>query len=148
MGEIGEKMQISGKELGLESLGITDIDQIYRNLSIDELIDETVNNNEGIIGANGASIVDTGKYTGRSPKDKYIVDEPSSTDNIWWGPVNKKIDETISLTRLNGKKGTSKSVPIRAPKTLIPVASLSAHPASQTKLLDRQTSRVPLYVHQ
>ena len=88
-------MQISGKELGLESLGITDIDQIYRNLSIDELIDETVNNNEGIIGANGASIVDTGKYTGRSPKDKYIVDEPSSTDNIWWGPVNKKLDETI-----------------------------------------------------
>ena len=88
-------MRISGKELGLESLGITDIDQIYRNLSIDELIDETVNNNEGIIGANGASIVDTGKYTGRSPKDKYIVDEPSSTDNIWWGPVNKKIDETI-----------------------------------------------------
>ena len=50
-------MRISGKELGLESLGITDIDQIYRNLSIDELIDETVNNNEGIIGANGASIV-------------------------------------------------------------------------------------------
>lgn len=88
-------MRISGKELGLESLGITDIDQIYRNLSIDELIDETVNNNEGIIGANGASIVDTGKYTGRSPKDKYIVDEPSSTDNIWWGPVNKKIDEAI-----------------------------------------------------
>ena len=88
-------MRISGKELGLESLGITDIDQIYRNLSIDELIDETVNNNEGIIGANGASIVDTGKYTGRSPKDKYIVDEPSSNDNIWWGPVNKKIDEAI-----------------------------------------------------
>ena len=88
-------MQISGKELGLESLGITEIDQIYRNLSIDELIDETVNNNEGIIGANGASIVDTGKYTGRSPKDKYIVDEPSSTDKISWGPVNKKIDEAI-----------------------------------------------------
>ena len=48
MGEIGEKMQISGKELGLDSLGITDLDQVYRNLSIDELIDETVNNNEGI----------------------------------------------------------------------------------------------------
>ena len=88
-------MKISGKELGLDSLGITELNEVHRNLSIDELIEETVINNEGIIGANGASIVDTGKYTGRSPKDKYIVGEPSSSDNIWWGPVNQKLDESI-----------------------------------------------------
>ena len=88
-------MKISGKELGLDSLGITELNEVHRNLSIDELIEETVINNEGIIGANGASIVDTGKYTGRSPKDKYIVGEPSSSDNIWWGPVNQKLDENI-----------------------------------------------------
>ena len=88
-------MKISGKELGLDSLGITELNEVHRNLSIDKLIEETVINNEGIIGANGASIVDTGKYTGRSPKDKYIVGEPSSSDNIWWGPVNQKLDESI-----------------------------------------------------
>jgi phosphoenolpyruvate carboxykinase (ATP) len=43
----------------------------------------------------GAAMVDTGIYTGRSPKDKYIVDEPSSNGNIWWGPVNQKISENI-----------------------------------------------------
>ena len=40
-------------------------------------------------------MVDTGKYTGRSPKDKYIVDEDSSNNNIWWGDVNQKISEEI-----------------------------------------------------
>ena len=80
MGKIGGKMLISGKELGLDVLGLTELDQIHRNLSIDNLIEETVANSEGIVGANGASIVDTGKYTGRSPKDKYIVDEPSSSE--------------------------------------------------------------------
>ena len=88
-------MIINGNELGLDNLGLTNLSSIHRNLSIDDLIEETVSNNEGIVGANGASIVDTGKYTGRSPKDKYIVDEPSSTDELWWGPVNKKLDEKI-----------------------------------------------------
>ena len=59
MGEIGGKMLISGNELGLDVLGLTELDQIHRNLSIDDLIEETVANNEGIVGANGASIVDT-----------------------------------------------------------------------------------------
>ena len=88
-------MLMNGNELGLDVLGLTELGQIHRNLSIDDLIEETVANNEGIVGANGASIVDTGKYTGRSPKDKYIVDEPSSTDELWWGPVNQKLDEKI-----------------------------------------------------
>ena len=88
-------MTISGKELGLDVFGLTGLNQVHRNLSIDDLIEETVANKEGVVGSNGASIVDTGKYTGRSPKDKYIVDEPSSTDQLWWGPVNQKLDEKI-----------------------------------------------------
>mmetsp|Transcript_27337 Transcript_27337/g.88303 ORF Transcript_27337/g.88303 Transcript_27337/m.88303 type:complete len:599 (+) Transcript_27337:65-1861(+) len=43
--------------------------------------------------SSGAMAVDTGKYTGRSPKDKYFVDEPSSRDKIWWGDVNQKLSE-------------------------------------------------------
>ena len=88
-------MLVSGKELGLEILGITDVETVHRNLPVERLIEETVINGEGAVGPRGATIVDTGKYTGRSPKDKYIVDEPTSTDNLWWGPVNRKVDEVI-----------------------------------------------------
>ena len=88
-------MIVTGKELDLESLGLNKVDKVHRNLSIENLIEETVKNGEGIIGPKGATIVDTGQFTGRSPKDKYIVDEPSSSDKVWWGPVNKKIDESI-----------------------------------------------------
>ncbi len=88
-------MIITGRELNLESLGLHNINQVHRNLSVESLIEETVKNGEGIIGPRGATIVDTGKFTGRSPKDKYIVDESSSSDKIWWGSVNKKIDEKI-----------------------------------------------------
>ena len=44
---------------------------------------------------NGAVMVDTGEYTGRSQKDKYFVVEPISEDKLWWGPVNSKIDAPI-----------------------------------------------------
>ncbi|MEC9007555.1 MAG: phosphoenolpyruvate carboxykinase (ATP) [Candidatus Neomarinimicrobiota bacterium] len=88
-------MITTGKELQLDNLGLNQIDKVYRNLSVENLIEETVKNGEGIIGPRGATIVDTGKFTGRSPKDKYIVDEVSSSDKIWWGSVNKKIDESI-----------------------------------------------------
>ncbi len=88
-------MLIASNDLGLDTLGITGVEEVHRNLSIDRLIEETVHNGEGVIGPRGCTIVDTGKYTGRSPKDKYIVDEPTSTDELWWGPVNRKIDEAI-----------------------------------------------------
>ena len=88
-------MITTGKELQLESLGLNQINEVHRNLAVESLIEETVKNGEGIIGPRGVSIVDTGKFTGRSPKDKYIVDEASSSDKIWWGSVNKKIDESI-----------------------------------------------------
>ena len=81
-------------EIGIElkDLGLED-QSVYRNLTVGELVDDIVANNEGIIGLRGAAMVDTGIYTGRSPKDKYFVDEPSSNSDIWWGPVNQKISE-------------------------------------------------------
>ena len=88
-------MKVNGNELGLDQLGLIDLKNVYRNLSIPELVDDIVINGEGLIGMRGAAMVDTGIYTGRSPKDKYIVDEPSSNGNIWWGPVNQKISENI-----------------------------------------------------
>jgi phosphoenolpyruvate carboxykinase (ATP) len=63
------------------------------NLPSAELYEEAVRNGEGIISAHGALVVRTGKHTGRSPLDKFIVDEPTSTDKIWWGQVNHAISE-------------------------------------------------------
>jgi len=88
-------MKVNGNELGLDQLGLIDLENVYRNLSVPELVDDIVVNGEGLIGMRGAAMVDTGIYTGRSPKDKYIVDEPSSNGNIWWGSVNQKISENI-----------------------------------------------------
>ena len=73
-------MKVNGNDLGLESLGLSDLKNIYRNLSVSELVDDIVNNNEGLIGLRGAAMVDTGIYTGRSPQDKYIVDEDFYSD--------------------------------------------------------------------
>ena len=89
---------MNGNDLGLNQLGLTNLTNVHRNLPVKELVDDIVNNGEGVIGLRGAAMVDTGIYTGRSPKDKYIVDEPSSNDKIWWGPVNRKISEDIFNT--------------------------------------------------
>ena len=64
-----------------------------RNLHIDDLVKDAVGNNEGVIGLNGALMVDTGEFSGRIPNDKFIVDESSSNENIWWGEVNQKLSE-------------------------------------------------------
>ncbi len=86
------KMKTNEIGIELKELGLKD-QSVYRNLKVGELVDDIVANNEGLIGLRGAAMVDTGIYTGRSPNDKYIVDEPSSNSDIWWGPVNQKLSE-------------------------------------------------------
>ncbi len=82
-------------ELKLNKVGMDIKGTVLRNLSMERLVEEEVLNEEAHISMNGATMVDTGSYTGRSPNDKYFVDEPSSSDNLWWGPVNKKVKEEI-----------------------------------------------------
>ena len=76
----------------LEHLKIKNRNYI-RNASADILIDNAVNSNEGVIGHNGALMVDTGEFSGRIPKDKFIVEEDFSSHNIWWGDINHPISE-------------------------------------------------------
>ena len=83
------------KKLDLDKLGFKSLTNIFRNLPIERIVEEGLLNGETKMAMNGATIVDTGEYTGRSPKDKYFVVEPSSKDKLWWGPVNAKVDSSI-----------------------------------------------------
>ncbi|WP_084054419.1 phosphoenolpyruvate carboxykinase (ATP) [Desulfonispora thiosulfatigenes] len=75
----------------LEETGIINTGTIHHNLSVSELIERAVQRKEGILTAKGALCIETGKYTGRSPKDRFIVDEPSINNEIAWGKVNMPI---------------------------------------------------------
>ncbi|MCA9408539.1 MAG: phosphoenolpyruvate carboxykinase (ATP) [Candidatus Omnitrophica bacterium] len=108
--------------LNLDKIGIKDCKEIYYNLSYDELFKHETNPvlegfERGIVTELGAVAVDTGKFTGRSPKDKYIVEDDVTKDSVWWasgssfGSDNKKLSQEawqhlkeISLQQLNGKK--------------------------------------------
>ena len=83
------------KIVDLDYLGFNIKGDIYRNLSTERLIEEGLINKETKMSMNGAVMVDTGIYTGRSPKDKYIVEENSTKDNIWWGDVNQKLSSDV-----------------------------------------------------
>ena len=65
---------------------------IYENLSVEELINKALQRNEGEIASNGALLVKTGKRTGRSPLDRFIVKDSTTEDSVDWGDVNKPFD--------------------------------------------------------
>lgn len=73
---------------GIDKIGITNPKAVYRNLDPDTLTEKAVERGEGRLSKTGAVVVTTGKYTGRSPKDRFIVDVPSVHDDINWGSVN------------------------------------------------------------
>jgi phosphoenolpyruvate carboxykinase (ATP) len=64
---------------------------IKNQLSVSQLVEKVLHRNEGVLTSSGAVRAETGKYTGRSPKDKFIVEEPSTKDKIDWGAVNQPI---------------------------------------------------------
>ena len=75
--------------------GIQNTPVIYRNLSYDEVFEHEQKNGETQLTAQDTMTVDTGIYTGRSPKDKYLVEEASSKDNLWWGNINQPVKEEV-----------------------------------------------------
>ena len=75
----------------LKSIGI-DSSNSHWNLSASELTEATLKLNQGVLTDTKALAVDTGEFTGRSPKDKFIVQDEKSKDVIWWGDVNYKFD--------------------------------------------------------
>lgn len=65
---------------------------IYLNLSISTLVEETIENGEGVLTDKGAIMCDTGKFTGRSPKDKFIVSDDKTAETVAWGEINQPFD--------------------------------------------------------
>jgi len=110
------------QDLNLDKVGITQVHELHYNLSFDELFQQETDSSlegydQGIVSEFGAVAVDTGKFTGRSPKDKYIIEEETSRDNVWWadaatgGSDNQRLSvdawehlKDIALKQLNGKK--------------------------------------------
>ena len=89
--EVNVKHTGRPSSFGLENHGLDNLVSAHWNLSIPALYEHSLRRGESELAAGGGLVVTTGEYTGRSPKDKYIVDEPENSGNIWWGPVNNKI---------------------------------------------------------
>ncbi len=90
-------------DLSLEKYGITDVKAIYHNLSYDELFQhETRPGLDGFarafVTSTGAINVDTGIFTGRSPKDKYIVMEEENKDHVWWASPTRKSSDNKPIS--------------------------------------------------
>ncbi|MDX2360155.1 MAG: phosphoenolpyruvate carboxykinase (ATP) [Crocinitomicaceae bacterium] len=93
-----------------ESIGLTNLGNQFWNLSPAELIEDTIINGQGMLTDTGAIAIKTGEFTGRSPKDRFIVCDEKTEDAVWWGDINikfspEKFDALYNRMKayLNGK---------------------------------------------
>jgi phosphoenolpyruvate carboxykinase (ATP) len=77
----------------LEIDGLRNTTAVHRNLELPALYEEAIRRGEGLLAPGGALVVATGEHTGRTPKDKFVVEEPANKANIWWGSVNQPFSE-------------------------------------------------------
>ncbi len=77
----------------LSAQGIETTATIHANLQTAPLVEHAVRNGEGVLAADGPFVVATGKHTGRSAKDKFIVRDATTEDTVWWGDVNRPMTE-------------------------------------------------------
>jgi phosphoenolpyruvate carboxykinase (ATP) len=75
----------------LAGTGVRVAAALHANLTAPALTAHSLRKGEGRLSADGALIVRTGVHTGRSVGDKFVVDEPSTTEHVWWGKVNQKL---------------------------------------------------------
>ncbi|HKU81613.1 MAG TPA: phosphoenolpyruvate carboxykinase (ATP) [Candidatus Tumulicola sp.] len=69
--------------------------RLWENLSVPDLVEHAIRRGEAVLGPDGQVLVDTRPQTGRSPKDKFFVDEPASRENIDWGDTNQAIEPRV-----------------------------------------------------
>lgn len=78
---------------GLREHGIRNINIAYWNLGTAQLLEKAIQRHEGLLASGGAFVVRTGQYTGRSPRDKFIVLDATTEKAVNWGPVNRAMSE-------------------------------------------------------
>ena len=83
------------RKQGLDALGLAEATQVHWNLRAPQLYEASVRDASGRIAHDGPLVVDTRPYTGRSPKDKFVVRLPEIEDQVVWGPVNQPVDAAV-----------------------------------------------------
>jgi phosphoenolpyruvate carboxykinase (ATP) len=92
----------------LDAMGITGLASVHYNLIEPNLIEQAIQRGEGTLGKGGSFLVETGKHTGRSPKDKFVVRTPAVEDSIWWEnnkPMAPDAFDVLHEDMLNHMKG-------------------------------------------
>ncbi|MEI6020705.1 MAG: phosphoenolpyruvate carboxykinase (ATP) [Bacteroidota bacterium] len=88
MNEIGLKAE----NASVAQFGLSNVEMAYWNLHPSELVEDTITRGEGFLTDVGALAIDTGEFTGRSPKDKFVVYDEKTKDSVWWGDVNNRFE--------------------------------------------------------
>ncbi|UYZ63924.1 phosphoenolpyruvate carboxykinase (ATP) [Hymenobacter weizhouensis] len=76
----------------LQPLGFSQAAKVHLNLTPAELVEEALRRGEGTLTDTGALMADTGAFTGRSPKDRFVVRDANTEDTVWWGDINIPFD--------------------------------------------------------
>ncbi len=88
MNEIG----LRADDASVAQLGLANVDMANWNLYPSELVEDCIVLNQGNLTDSGALAIDTGEFTGRSPKDKFVVYDENTKDSVWWGDVNNRFE--------------------------------------------------------
>jgi phosphoenolpyruvate carboxykinase (ATP) len=103
--------------------------QAHLNLSPAALVEHALRRSEGVLTDTGALMADTGRFTGRSPKDRFIVRDATTAAHVWWGDSNLPFDAD-KFERLHQKMVAH----LAAKELFVREAYAGAHPATQLKL--------------
>ena len=112
MDEFGKR----GKNANLkDSIGLENLGNVFWNLSPAELVEDTIITGQGVLTNTGALAIETGKFTGRSPKDRFVVCDAKTENTVWWGDINIKFTEEKFDALYNRMKAylTGKDVYVR-----------------------------------
>ena len=92
---------------GLEAHGLDPVGTVVWSPTTAQLYTAALKSGDGALAHGGPLVVDTGTFTGRSPKDKFVVDEPGSQERIWWGEINQPLPEDSSTACARRSSSTS-----------------------------------------
>jgi phosphoenolpyruvate carboxykinase (ATP) len=85
MNEFGKR----GKNADLKAtIGLEHLGNVFWNLTPAELTEDTILSGQGVLTDTGALAIETGEFTGRSPKDRFVVRDSNTENSVWWGDVN------------------------------------------------------------